>query len=577
MNTGHDKLTEVMSALYGPYATQMMGGNATRRGEQLHGAKNAVKAGLKNGAQIKGGSESKTKSDNGYEECAYPEYITHPDFQRYIHEFYLVKRICHSYSASLYVIPPKDKLDEMIKEFKDTLKKEKIEEGTAEAFQYSAIHDLPYKRCIFSVFADSDAAHYKLDNSAPYKEFGTVKRTNLLSEQFFFKYKSDKEVLICPDEKTDKGATTVKLIAKCLNGIYVFQGDIPGAKLTYEKKFKTKAFIGGSLKYNSLVKFNHLKSYLTKFGENGAERFIAASVKANPNNMRLYTKLFSGDLLHSAFRICFNSGISEDVSEPTATEARNITKQLIKKYKPNDKPIDAVKSMRIVQKLYAVNVAKSLNPKEASKEYVNSLKHLYEKCGKDMLYADVAVNLYRSHDYSDLQDIYNLVENVESVDNDLYGDVSDVVHLEFSDTSTKAYKTSKLCNYINQALSIAPLVGINAKSYYPQLQSIDTVRKSYTLSGGYFENVYGIAGGDDESEPQAQDDKTEDDTQTQLDDTDDVQASSNDVQDNTSDDMGSSAGNDSQVDTTEPTSEAPVSEPAPVSYGPSVDELASFI
>jgi hypothetical protein len=277
----NENLSEVMKSLYGPTATQMMGG--------------AKKSKIKT-----------TKGGATYEETAYPEYITNTDFQDFIKSFYLIKRICHSYAASVYVIPPSSELKSMISDFEKTLKDNKINPGSVEAVQYATMNDLPFKRCIFSVFADADSAHYKLDKEAPYKQFGTVKRTNLLSEQYYFKYLNDGEIKICPDEKTESGSTTVKLIAKCINGIYVFQGSIPKAKQTYEKKIKN-SLIGGSLKADSLVKFNHFKNYLMKYGEQGAERFIGGCIKANQSNIKNYAKLFSGDLLHSAFRICFNS------------------------------------------------------------------------------------------------------------------------------------------------------------------------------------------------------------------------------------------------------------------------------
>jgi len=473
-----ENLSEVMKSLYGPTATQMMGGAKSK--------KSKVK-------RTKGGSE--------YEETAYPEYIGNADFQLFIKSFYLIKRVCHSYAASIYVIPPTSELKAMISDFEKTLKENKITPGSVEALQYATTYDLPFKRCIFSVFADADSAHYKLDKEAPYKQFGTVKRTNLLSEQYFFKYLNETEIKICPDEKTETGATTVKLLAKCINGVYVFQGSIPKAKLTYEKKIKNaQSFIGGSLKADSLVKFNHLKSYLNKYGEQGAERFIAGCVKANSSEIKNYAKLFSGDLLHSAFRICFNSGIADSFEDVSAKEARTITKQLIKMFRPTDTLPDAMKFANMFKGIYAKTVAMNLVAKESSKEYMNQLNKVYSKIGKDMLYADIATNIYRSHDYSELQDIYNLVENAESVNKDLYGDSSDSVHLEFSDSSTNVFKTSKLCNYINQALLIAPLVGVNAKSYYPQLQSIDTSKKSYSkmnMYGGYFENVYSLEVDDD--------------------------------------------------------------------------------
>jgi len=503
------KLSEAMNSLYGPEATQMMGG-AKGKSKCKSRPKRRI-------AKTKGGSE--------YEDCAYPEYIENSDFQKFIHAFYLIKRVCHSYASSIYVIPESKTLDAMIKEFKDKLKNEGIKEGSAEAFQYATINDLPFKKCIFTVFADADSNHYKLDKTAPYKDFGTVKRTNLLSEQYFFKYKDDNTILICPDEKTNTGATTAKLIAKCLTGIYVFQGDLPKSKLSYTKKIKTNnaAFVGGSLKANSLIKFNNLKSYLMKYGEQGAERFISSCVKANQSNIKNYAKLFSGDLLHAAFRLCFNDNISENISEANITETRDFTKKLIKMYKPSEKAVDTAKFTNIFKNIYVKNVAQSLTPKEASKDYVNELMKVYNKVGKDMLYADIATNLYRSDNYNELQDIYNLVENMDSVNEGKFGDTSSAVHFEFSDSSTNVFKTSKLCNYINQALMIAPLVGINAKSYYPQLQSIDTSAKSYNIvsqMGGYFESIYNMdyVGGDkeDDEEDESELDEKDDEDEAEL-------------------------------------------------------------
>jgi hypothetical protein len=438
--------------------------------------------------QKKKGIRVKTKGGDVYEECAYPEYIDNADFQTFIKEFYLIKRVCHSYAASVYVIPETSDLKKMVDDFKKMLKEKNIPEKSAEAFQFTAITNLPFKRCIFSVFADADSAHYKLDDSAPYKHFDTLKRTNLLSEQYYFKYKSNTEILVCPEEKSEKGATTIKLIAKCLTGIYVFQGSLPKAKQIYENKVKS---LNGGSSNSRIVKFNNLEKYVNLYGEQGAERFISSCVKANKSKIKDYAKLFSGDLLHSAFRICFNDAIPDGIEDANDMETRKITEELIKMYKPSEKAVDTLKFMNLFKKVYGIITAKSLDPKQSSKEYMNQINQIYNKCGKDMLYADIATNLYRSHNYESLQDIYNLVENVESVNNNSFSDSSVAPHFEFSDTSTNVFKTSKLCNYVNQALLIAPLVGINAKSYYPQLQSIDTVKNSYSMNnmyGGYFED-----------------------------------------------------------------------------------------
>ena len=84
-------------------------------------------------------------------------------------EFYQIKRVVHSYSAAIYIIPEDKELAQMVTNFKNELKKAGIEEGSEEAFKYAATKDLPYKRCIFSVFADSTSDNYRLDAIAAYK------------------------------------------------------------------------------------------------------------------------------------------------------------------------------------------------------------------------------------------------------------------------------------------------------------------------------------------------------------------------------------------------------------------------
>ena len=471
------KVSDIMKSIYGPTASQMMGGSSKK-------------------TKVK-------KASAGYEVVAFPEYVENTEFQKFIREFYLLKRVTKSYSATVYIIPNKKELDKMISDFKSELKKNKIEEKTIEAFQFAAANDLEYKRCIFSVFADSDSAHYRLDKEEPaYKDFGKIKRTNLLSEQYYFMYKNDKEILICPNKDDEKGATTVKLIAKCTNGgIFIFQGDLPKAKEIYAKK-AVKGFIGGSLQKKSLVKFNKLKESIKKCGETkGAEKFIAELYKGNTNKSE-FTKGFSGDLLHSAFRYCFNGKIDDKFSKVKPSEMRSITKKLINNYKPLSKSIDVSKFSQVFKKCYASIVAKSESPEESSKDYITNLLKIYNKCDKDMIYADIATNLYRSKAYDNLQDIYNVVENTESVLNDKYGDASSALHIEYSGTSTDAYTTSKLCKYINSAIMYAPLVGLNAKTYFPQLQSIKSSEEeeSMNMYGGYFENVYGLEVSDDEED-----------------------------------------------------------------------------
>lgn len=470
MNT--QKISELMKTLYGPTATQMMGGA-------------------------------------DYEVVAYPEYIKNEDFKKYMTEFYLIKKICSSKNATVYVIPPTKELDKMIKDFKAELSKNGKEERSVEAFQYAVNNDLPYKRCIFSMFADSDVGSYKLDKSTDmvtYKKFGRVKRTNLLCEQYWFEYKTPTEILICPNKNDNKDATTVKLIAKCTtNGIFVFQGSLPNPKEKYTKKISKKSFLGGARmrklpKVKRINKFTCLKKLINRYGEvEGSERFIASIYKANENNAEL-SKCFSGDLLHTAFRLTFNDEVDDKFVKVNKSEMRNITKQLISEFKIVDRKLDMAKFTDTFKKCYINTLINFDTPEQSTKNYINNILKVYNKCGKDMIYADIATNMYRGNMFDNFQNIYDIVDDFDQAVNDNTStDTSTALHLEFSNTSTDTYRTSKLCSYINNALMFAPLVGINAKSYYPQLQSIKSTEKM-NLYGGYFENVYGLDIEDEEDE-----------------------------------------------------------------------------
>lgn len=461
-------MDNIMSNLYGSTATQMLGG-----------------------------------SEVSYERVAYPEYIQNKDFKTFIDEFYQIKRVVHSYSASIYIIPPTASLKSMVADFKKQLAKEKIEERSEEAFKYASVTALPFKRCIFNVFADSNSKSYKLDakEEPAYRDFGTVKRTNLFNEQFWFRYKSDTQILICPHEKDDKGATTVKLIAKCNDGIYVFQGELPKAEKMFERKVNgknNKAMTGGKKKSvchcgkcpackkrSKKIKKEKkqlLIKFLERYGEQGAERFFASCAlcaKEHNHSMDVYNKCFSGDLLHSAFRVVFNSDAVDIplMDDYSTKEIRTMTNELCKNFSPIKKSYKQDEMQKWYQKIYNTVAAKNMSAKQASNTYKHLLIQKLGKFGLDMLEADIATSLFRNSYQDDVNQIFNITDGIEEEgvdgDNEIANELKDSSHLEYEDDSLNVFATSKFNAIVNDALTSAPLVGLNAKSYYPNLQALD--------------------------------------------------------------------------------------------------------
>jgi hypothetical protein len=496
-NTNQFDLTEISSNLYGPTATGMLGGNITNN---LFGGyiTNALKK-----TKHKGGAPS-------YEIVAYPEYIKNESFYKFMTSFYLIRKISHTPASGVYIIPPPKELDALISDFHKRLNKEGIDIDSEAAFKYAATNNLPYKRYIFTVFG-GDTAHYKLDKEAPYKNFDTVTRVNLASEVMYFKYLNDEEIKICNTLECNKG-TTAKLIAKCNNGIYVFQGSIPTAVETKSKN--TAKFIGAKRKKSKKInkfnddvmeggaiddKFNTLKQELlfnNVTDEESATTFVANMALADyeqngESAITKYAKLMSGDIIHTAFRIAFNDKCNVIPDELYEQEDVDImTNKLIEKYKPVNKGYDRAKYSNMFKTGYKNIAKRNLSPRQSTEAYKQFIKSKFSKLGIDMLKADIATSLFRSNqDIATSYKYANEIDKDNSSEND--NDV-DISHFEYSGTDGSVYQTSKFNRIINQALLSAPLIGLNAMTYVPILRSsrrYKSVFNKTTMRGGLDDDV----------------------------------------------------------------------------------------
>lgn len=387
-------LDEVMDNIYGAGATQLMGG-----------AKAAAKT---------------TKKDK-FEYVAFPEYVTNSDFQLFVQSFYLMKRIVNSYPSTIYLIPPKEDIEKMIKDFKAELEKKKIDYNSNEAAKYAAINSLPYKSCIFNVYGDADKNEYKImADENGIKEFKQVKRTNLRSEQYFFKYKSKNEIYICNSE-SDKGSVVAKLLAVTEVGVLVFQGKLPKATKFIEHKF---IIDGGAKEDYTLAKFKKLKTYIgNRPNDKMLQKFIAEIYSGNVNKdyklCKEFCSLACGDLMHFCFKICYNNKIKPLFKSCDTKEVNKIMKDIIRGYCPGKATFTRAKIRDSLNKTYAKSLVGGMSPLDSTINYLSDLKNIYKN--NEKIYSDIALSLYKTGQYDDIEDIYDYTADVK----ELYDDVID--------------------------------------------------------------------------------------------------------------------------------------------------------
>lgn len=459
---------DIMNKLYGANATQMMGGKAK---------KPAKKAAKKPAKKISGGEK--------IEMCPYPEYVTNDNFKRFMGAFYMTKRVCHAYSASVFVIPPKAKLDKMISEFEKTLKANKIEPNTVEAYHYAVSNDLPYKRCIFNMFADSTPDSYRLDEIKKYRNFGLVKRTNGLREQYFFQYNNESQITIFPSEEcVAKEGKKAKLIACCDNGIYVFEGELPEPKLIYQKQVVAKGMMGGA--DVSELKLDMLKEALKK-GEAGAYKYICSFALAeylDKHSHAAVSKNFSGDLIHSAFRIAFDNEVkSIPKTEYSNGDLSKTFDHLLKGFNLSKTVVNAAEVQKSFKVSYLAACKKSTKPADVSNAFIASIKKKYSNIGMETLKADIACNLYNMGYANDVAAILSICK---SIDNPESTALSTASVIDYDSTDNEIY-SSKLAKLLCRSLCMAPLIGVIAKSYFPIKCNYKELQTS-VLGGGFFDD-----------------------------------------------------------------------------------------
>lgn len=440
-------INDLGKSLYGPEATQMLGGG--KKGSDKQASKKKTDS-TKKPTKKKEGSKAE------YEIVPYPEYCEHEDFKKFMHNFYLYKVMTMTKAAAIYVIPPTKELNEMIQRFEAEIRKQGFEPMSEQALRWSASNSCEYRRCIFDVFGDADPMSYRIaKETAAYNEFGIVKRTNRLCEQYWFKYIDPTTILISPSEECKSGEK-VKLIAKCPgNSSFIFQGKIPKAEKMYSKALLT----GGNA---DEMTENDLKTILTKkrrfLEEHGAEKFVYSMSVYND-----IVKHFSGDIIHTAFCVLYDKSIVNVPSAPIKRQQLECeARKLIKKMKLISAKTDLKQCQQHLKNYYYRSA--SNNAFDATQKYIKTLKTYYQKAGGTvMLKADISTNMWKNGFGGDLSAIMDVAEGIERPES---SDLAHATRFDFNHND-KEFTTSKLNSIIDTYLGAYPFIGITAKKFVP--------------------------------------------------------------------------------------------------------------
>ena len=393
------------------------------------------------------------------------EYVPDESLKKFINEFYLHYLISNIHKNTILIVPSDSTLKSMIDDFKAKLKSEKIDECSPDASRYAAKNDLPFKNYIFDVYGkdspNNEGAPYQIPSEFPAtgsKE--TFRRTNRLSNVYFFKFESESNIKVANNEKMSN-ASSLKFIAKADYDCFILKGDIPPA--VEGKSSNVITLSGGSKKH---VLRSHFMSLVRKYDDldEAAYNFIGSFKDANK-----IANYYSGDYIHSAFSILADEGntdgfaFDEDVDEDDVADFHS---QLIDNYSPHKSQIKMNKVCDVLPRILK-NTKMAKSGLEASKSFISTLHKMYGTTSAPsyMMKADIATALCKRN--GGVQGVRNAFQIMDEVDNIDSNAMSNDSYLNSSIELGEKSISSPLVNTIYNAISSSPFIGSMAREYTP--------------------------------------------------------------------------------------------------------------
>lgn len=409
------------------------------------------------------------------------EYVEDSDCQTFIKEFYLHYLITNPHKNMLLVIPSSSTLKTMVSDFKDRLKKEKIEPYTVEASRFAAKNDLPFKNYIFDVYGkdtnDNAGFVYQVPRDYPDKAVSDIlRRTNRSSKQYYFKFGASGKITVSDSDKFSKTAD-LKFIAKCDRDVHVVKGDLPTISASKKSKVISASLAGGA-KNKHMLAHEFLRS-VRKYNniDDAAYNFIARVSKASsPSNVAKY---YSGDLVHCALSIIADNKL--DIIEPSQNEILNEDDEhgkIIDNYTPKKSIVKMDKVKAVLPKILKYSEHSS-TPQQANTTFVQSLSKMYSTVNAPdwMMKADVATSLIKNDD--SIMGVKHAIETMNDIDCNngcpCEGKGDDLNLSLSGGVKINGKMSTPFINSVYSALSSSPFIGLVAKEYTPLLNNSQKV------------------------------------------------------------------------------------------------------
>ena len=123
--------------------------------------------------------------------------------------------------------------------------------------------------------------------------------------------------------------------------------------------------------------------------------------------------------MHFCLKICYNNKIKPLFKNCDPKEVNKIMKDIIKGYCPSKSTFTRAKIRDSLNKTYAKSLVGGMSPLDSTINYLSDLKNIYKN--NEKIYSDIALSLYKTGQYDDIEDIYDYTADVK----ELYDDVID--------------------------------------------------------------------------------------------------------------------------------------------------------
>ncbi|MFA5720398.1 MAG: hypothetical protein WC939_05015 [Acholeplasmataceae bacterium] len=386
-----------------------------------------------------------------------------PNVKKFLEACYLDYLFVNAFADSIIVIPSSKEIEKMGDEVDELLKKEGAEKYSEKAKKILSTHEFSFKNYLLTMRdrskADNDGLGYAITT---YPSTDVIRRMSILGNIYYILPGSSIKVSATSDMKN---STTLSFVAKCARNVWVFAGDLPKASEKSKQANKVETLSGGS-KNNYANKVNYFRKLLRQYNpDTAAYEFIGRVALTEKNNSKV-AKCYSGDFISSAFEIMFDESIGSPLDMIyDSEEIDDAHADLVDAYEPRKSRVNTSKGREVFKQIFQDTRESAKTGLEANKQFINRVKNIYNKNGKDNAFkVDIASAImkkgYSSRAFEEVIHVMDSVDKFEDNPDDIINDAT---------LSSTDGKTTMLMQTIYNNLQSTPFISLVAKENVPLL------------------------------------------------------------------------------------------------------------